>query len=435
MKYFLVGIKGSGMSALACILKDLGNDVSGSDITTDVFTQKKLDQNNIKYYDFDKSHITSQIDCLILANAFKMTHEQVIEAEKQNINVITYIEFIANLVSKYDTFAICGTNGKTTTTSLTSTLFKDEPIMCLIGDSTGSSVKSPKNFILESCEYRRNFLNYKPAYCVINNIEMDHPDYFKDEDDVIDTFLEFSNQSKFLIINNDDLNCQKVINKTKTEFLTFGLKDADIMFTNINENSNGYIVDLKIKDNIYKSINIPFYGEYMLYNTLSAISCAYIANLNIDDVLSRLVDFKGAKRRFETTILNEENNLVLVDDYAHHPSSIELTIKALRQKYPDYHLSVVFQPHTYSRVNEFKKGFAQSLSLADLIYLVPIFGSVRETKSNATLTDIKQYINEDLLIDNIADLSKIRNNHVIAMLGAGDIDTLYKKRISKIMED
>jgi UDP-N-acetylmuramate--alanine ligase len=434
MNYFLTGIKGSGMTGLACILKDLGNQVTGSDVADIYFTDSKLDAKAIEYTTFNADNITTEIDTLILGNAFNEEHPEVVKANELGINIIRYYDYIAKLAREFNSIAIAGTNGKTTTTGITACMLQDQDVMYLIGDGTGVASVGAKNFVYEACEYKNTFLNYFSKFGLINNVEMDHPDFFTSIEHVIETYQNFANQCEVLIINNDDDNCKKITHQNK---ITYGInQDAIVQMKNIVASSGGYNFDLYVENKLINNYFVPFQGMHMIYNTLASIAIAHALGLSLDNAINNITKFTGTTRRFQVTILDADKDIILVDDYAHHPTAIEFTIDAIKQKYPEYQVSVIFQPHTYSRTITFLDDFAQSLTAADNIYLADIFGSVREAKGDFDISILANAV-EKLGYKVEKDLNFINKNdnkHVIAVLGAGNVDKIYIPEINKILK-
>ncbi len=432
MNYFLTGIKGSGMTALACILKDMGNNVSGSDVENVYFTDAKLIDKEISFTGFNADNITNDIDVVILGNAFSDDHEEVLRANELGIEVIRYYKYVAKLAKEYKSIAIAGTNGKTTTTGLVKAMFQDQKLISLIGDGTGEATPEAEYFVFEACEYKNTFWNYESKLGIINNIEFDHPDFFKDLDHVIETYQGFADRCETVLIFNDDANCRQI---KAGNLVSFGIETtSDIMFENVEKIQGGFNFDLIIKGEKFGHYTLPFAGDHMILNSLCSIAIAYVKELNLETAIANLATFSGVTRRFEIEVLDAEKNITMIDDYAHHPTAIELTIDAIRQKYPECTVTVLFQPHTYSRTVAFLDEFAESLTNADNVYLADIFGSVREAKGDIDISVLIDAVEAkgqkvERTIDFIKD---IQENHVVAVLGAGNIDKLYKDRIRNL---
>ncbi|MFV0288189.1 MAG: UDP-N-acetylmuramate--L-alanine ligase [Mycoplasmatales bacterium] len=434
MNYFFIGIKGSGMSSLAAVLKDMGNNVAGSDVPTHYFTEDKLKKKQIKIYDFGVKEFKEFSGTVILGNAFNEEHIDYQNAKSQKLEIISYATLLNNLVTSLNSIAIAGTNGKTTTTGLTKEVLKHKEISYLIGDGTGVGNSKSEYFVFEACEYQQTFLNYTPKYAIVNNIEFDHPDYFKDLAHVIESFQLFVNKVKTLIINGDDCNCQTIKHENK---VTFGQKENNTLRAeSVEYLPEGIQVKLQYQEKNLGTFILPFYGEHMLYNALAAICMGLVLNQPIELIIRNLQEFSGVSRRFSEETLNQTKEVVLIDDYAHHGTAIKLTIEAIRQKYPDRQLTVIFQPHTFSRTSKFKKEFAKSLVLADKIIVTDVFGSAREQEANITSEVIIKEINK-LASHKTIEFSKLdteQNKQVICLLGAGDIDLLYKEKIKKLFK-
>ena len=435
MKIYFIGIKGSGMSALAQLIKDLGHDVLGSDVEKIFFTDEKLKNKKIKVLSFDEKNIDETIDYVIVGNAFNEDNIEVQKAKKLNIKIIKYYECLKYLSINFDSIAISGTNGKTTTTSMVTNIFPKDNINYIIGDGTGHGHIDATKFIFEACEYKNTFLNYKPKTGIITNIEMDHPDFFKSLNDVINSYQEFANKINNLIINDDDLNIKKI---KHNNIFTFSIKNkkANVYLEIKKENESNFIFNLYLNQEYLGEYSLPFVGTHMIYNSLAAISIGLFYGLSSDQIIENLNNFEGAKRRFEIYKF-EKQDIFLIDDYAHHPTSIKYTLEAIKKKYPDYKLTCFFQAHTYSRVKIFCDDFAEALAIADNIYVDKIFGSIRENNSD---------INEKVLIDALAkynkniinDCNQIKNigsKQVIALLGAGDIDVNLIPKIKEIINE
>lgn len=366
--YHFIGIKGSGMSALACILKAMGEDVQGSDIEKFIFTQVAVEEAGIKILPFDADNITSDMT-VIVGNHFPSTHEEIKKAYEVCSNVYRYHEFLGEFIKKFTTFSVCGTHGKTTTTGMLShTLAKVEPTAFLIGDSTGKMVEGAKNFVLESCEYKRHFLSYKPEYAVLTNIDLDHTDYYKDIEDYKNAFETFANQVQTMIaMFGDDENVRAL--DVKTPHLYFGVKEGnDVQAVNITETGSGMKFDVLYKNEFFGTFELNLIGHHLLWDSLGVIAICIAKGLSYEQICDGLASFPGTKRRFEVSTLGDN---IFVDDYAHHPTAIRVTLEAARLRYPDKRIVAVYKPDRYSRLVVFVEEFIEALSLADEVCLVP----------------------------------------------------------------
>ncbi len=396
--YHFIGIKGSGMASLACILKDQGNDVTGSDIEKFIFTQTALEEKKIPFTTFDKENIKDG-SIVIIGNSFDESNEEVKEA-KQNPKVTsyTYPEFLGHLLEGYHSICVCGTHGKTNTTGMLAQVYNHvSPTGYLIGDGTGYMPVGAKNFILESCEYKRNFLAYRPDFAILLNIELDHVDYYADLDDYMDAFETFCGQVKNgIAIFGDELNTRKL--NLITPHLYYGIKENnDVYATNIVEDQYGVSFDCMFKGVFYAHYQLPIFGKHLLWNALGVITIGIMNNLEASVVQRALTHYDGVKRRFS---VEEQGENVYIDDYAHHPTAIELTIQAAKQKYPNHKLIAFFKPDRYSRIARFMPMFTHAFDGADEVYIFDFPDNAqREEGIVITIDDLVNQVEKAILLD------------------------------------
>lgn len=422
--YHFVGIKGAGMSSLAQIMHDLGHEVQGSDIEKYVFTEIALKDKGIKILPFNADNIKDDM-VVIQGNAFPDSHEEIVRAHELKLDVIKYHDFLGHVIDQYTSVAVTGAHGKTSTTGLLSHVMNgDKKTSFLIGDGTGLGIPQSDYFAFEACEYRRHFLSYKPDYAIMTNIDFDHPDYFKDVEDVFDAFQEMGNNVKKAIIAwGDDDHLRKLDVNVPIYYYGLSSKD-DVYADNIEITDKGTEFDVYINNEFYDHFLTPQYGDHNIQNALAVITISYLEKMDVSNIKEALETFGGVKRRFNETQIE---NQVLVDDYAHHPREITATIETARKKYPNKEVIAVFQPHTFSRTQAFLDEFAESLSKADHVYLCEIFGSIRENKGNLSIEDLIQRIDGSTLIDeNNINILKSYENAVILFMGAGDIQKLQR---------
>ncbi|MHA6815554.1 UDP-N-acetylmuramate--L-alanine ligase [Staphylococcus capitis] len=428
--YHFVGIKGSGMSSLAQIMHDLGHEVQGSDIEKYVFTEVALRNKGIKILPFDVENIKEGM-VVIQGNAFSYNHEEIVKAHELKLDVIKYHDFLGHVINQYTSVAVTGAHGKTSTTGLLSHVMNgDKKTSFLIGDGTGMGLPGSDYFAFEACEYRRHFLSYHPDYAIMTNIDFDHPDYFKNIEDVYDAFQDMAhNVKKAIIAWGDDDYLRKL--EADVPIYYYGFKETDDIYAkNIQITEKGTQFDVYTNGEFYDQFLSPQFGDHNILNALSVIAISYLEKMNVDNIKDALVTFGGVKRRFNET---KVSNQVLVDDYAHHPREISATIESARKKYPQKEVVAVFQPHTFSRTQAFLDEFASSLSKADRVFLCEIFGSIRENTGELTIQDLIERIDGSSLIDeNSIDILKEFDNAVILFMGAGDIQKLLKAYLEKL---
>lgn len=365
MKYHFIGIKGSGMSSLSMLLKDKGEIVQGSDVDEYIFTEEELKRKNIPVYSFNENNFNFE-DIVVIGHKFiDSDNQEVVKAKKEN-KYYEYNDFLKEFIKQYYSIAVSGSHGKTTTTSLISNMLSEiDECGYLIGDGTAHVSSLSNYFVFEACEQKEHFLKYDSNIVLVNNIDYDHVDYFKSEEDYINAFYKFAKKAKDKVIVNGD---NYYLNKME-KVIKYGLEEHnDLIAKNIDENEDGISYDLYWNKKYIKRVEFPFFGHHMIYNTLAAISVGLYLNINIETITKGISKFKGVKRRFNELKI-EEN--IYIDDYAHHPSEIRATINAVKQKYPNKKIISFFKGDRYSRVYAFAKEIANALSISDECYVLP----------------------------------------------------------------
>jgi len=439
--YYFIGIKGSGMSALANILLDQGFSVSGSDIDDHIFTEDLLRSRGVEIYSYNKDNLKEGMT-VIKGNSFKDDFIEVQAAKELGLSVYSYPQMLAKIIDETYSIGIAGTHGKTTTTGLVSTILKAYgPTAYLIGDGHGVYEDKAQSFVVECCEYQDNYLNYHPNIVLVNNIELDHVDYFKSMEQYLDSFSNFASQAKdYVVLNGDDTNVLKL--PRKDNYYYFGLEDSnDFVAKNINYTKDGITFDLntKYKDSSlsYKhTFNLKFYGVHMLYNSLAAIAIYILRSDNLDyaKMEEYLNKYQGVARRFD---IIEVNDNVFIDDYAHHPTAINLMIDTVKQKYPDKKILAFFKPDRYSRIYEFAKEIGQALSRADQAYLFEFpTTSVKEEGIDIDMSYVLQFMDKGSIINedfsSIEGFKGTRNSVFLFMSSKNVYD--YREQLIEYLE-
>jgi len=429
--YHFIGIKGTGMSALAQILHDSGEKVQGSDVEKSFFTEEALRNKNIPIYPFSADNIKDEYT-VIAGNAFSDDHVEIKEAKKQGNTFYRYHEFLGEWLKQYTSIAVTGAHGKTSTTGLLAHVLNEAyPISYLIGDGTGKGHVDSTYFAFEACEYRRHFLSYHPDYAIMTNVDYDHPDYFSSVEDVFDAFQSMAdNVKKGIIACGDDEYLQRI--QAKVPVVYYGFSDTnDFQAQNVTETNYGTEFDVFVRNTYYDTFQIPMYGDHHVLNALSVIAICHYEGLLAEDI-KKLYTFKGVKRRFTE---KEIGNQIIIDDYAHHPIEIKATIDSARKKYPNKSIVAIFQPHTFTRTKIFLQEFADSLNLADDVYLCDIFASARENSGELTIQDLEKLIPDSSLLDiSHIEVLKVHKDSVLIFMGAGDIQKFQKKYEESLAE-
>lgn len=431
--YHLIGIKGTGMSALAQILHDLGYDVEGSDKEDHFFTEEPLLEKGIKILPFDEKNIKEEM-IIIQGNAFGDENIEVIKAKELGLKIYSYQDMLGKLSKMFATITVAGCHGKTTTTAMLAHVLDNiKGCNYLIGDGTGHATKENEYFALESCEFKRHFLSYSPYYAIITNIELDHIDYYKTIDDLVLAYQEYARLAEKMVIACGDDQYTHTL-EVNTPIFFYGLnEDNDIIAKDVEYTNEGTNFDVFVEENYYGHFDLPLYGKHMLLNALAVIGVCYYERLEAKDVAKFLKNFPGAKRRFKE---KEIGDIVTIADYAHHPTEVKVTIKGARQKYPDKEIIAVLKTHTLSRTKEMAEDFADALKLADKAYIMDIgVDRVEEGYDDVThqiildQTPNAEYISVDL-VDKLLE----HKNAVILFMSSKDIYVLqdiYEKKLEE----
>ena len=294
----------------------------------------------------------------------------------------------------------------------------------LIGDGTGYAKEDNKYFALESCEYKRHFLNYLPYYAVILNIDLDHVDYFKDIDDVILAYEQFASKATNTVIAcGDDENVHKM--KLDKKIVYFGLNNNNNVYANnIEYSKEGTSFDVIADNKLYGHFDLPIYASHQLLDSLAVITICYLEKIDSSIVQKYFKSFSGAKRRFTETIVG---NNIIIDDYAHHPNEVKSTINAIRQKYPDKLIISIFQPHTFTRTQAFASDLAKIFSEVDEAYIMDIHPAREKQEDYPNITKdiiIDKLKNGHPLTINDASILNVYDNAVFIFMSPNDINKL-----------
>ena len=427
MKYYCIGIKGTGMSTLAQILHDLGNEVSGYDDAKDYkFTQEGLDERNISIYS-DSNHELTSDTIVTFSVACPPDHPEIVRCKNLGLKIVNYNEVMGSIINEFKSIGVSGTHGKTTTSSLIKTILeKAGGCNYFIGAGDGYASINNDYFVVESDEFNKHFTAYHPMYSVITNIEEEHMECYKDLDDIRNTFEIFANQtSKLVVACGDNPEIKKINFTTKVLFYGFSFNN-DVLIKNLKLTEEGSRFDIYIKEDLYGSFEVPLYGKHMASNVCAAILICRELGISKDIIHEALLDFKNAKRRFA---IEKAGKTIIVDDYAHHPTEIKVTLDAVRQRFPDKKLVVIFRPNTYSRLQDFKDDFIESLSVADKVFLTDVLSN-REKQEDYPGIDSNLIISgiEGAELIDPTDLSKLKDevNSVICVMGCAYVEDILK---------
>jgi UDP-N-acetylmuramate--alanine ligase len=428
-----VGIGGSGMFPIAKIINSQGFKVTGSDIY-ESDTLGKIRELGIDVALDHKPENIKNCDALVYSAAIKTSNPEIAEAQSRNIPVIERCELLGLISEKYDNFiGVSGTHGKTTTTSIITHILLDanKNPSAIIGGTlkklNGNSCEGSSDiFVCEACEYVDSFLQLYPKFTVILNLEADHLDYFKTFENMKKSFKKFAFQTKDTIIyNGDDSNIIEILNDIDKNKISFGFSENnDYVTENILMDKNGSTTfDLTLNGKLLGKISLNIPGKHNIYNAVAGIIVCLNLGVEFEDIKRHILGFKGAHRRFE--ILGNPGGILIVDDFAHHPTEIKSTlVTAKNMKFNK--IWAIFQPHTYSRTFMFLDDFAKALSIADEVILTEIL-PVRETNIYDIYSkDLAAKMRNCICIDDfdkIAEfiLNNARKGDIVITMGGGNI--------------
>ncbi len=438
---YFIGIGGISMSGLADLLLEEGFRVSGSDSKESTLTMQLAAKGATIYYGQEVSHITEDVDIVVYTAAIKETNPEYIRMTELNIPHATRAEFLGLLMQNYKTpIAISGTHGKTTTSSMISEIMlaaDTNPTLNIGGvlQSIGSNTRNGGNdyLVFEACEYTNSFLSFFPKISVILNVEEDHLDFFKDIDDIRNSFNTFARllpSDGFLVVNGEIDRLNKVIDNIACPYVTYGSDDRfDYYPSDISFDKNGcpsFTCHYKNK-NKTEVFTLGVTGIHNVYNSLSAIAVADYLDIPVETVKKALLACSGSKRRFEHK--GSFNGVAVVDDYAHHPTEIEATLKTAKNVEHNT-LWCVFQPHTYTRTKAFLKDFAKALSLADRVVLAEVYPAREKDIYGCNSENLyRELISIGAKCDYLHSFEDIKvflhknciNGDLLITMGAGDI--------------
>lgn len=447
-KIHFLGIGGIGMCGIAEVLHSLGYEVQGSDIVNNQ-NIKRLKKKGIKIYLGHLATNIKNVNTLVVSSAIKINNPELKFAKKKNIKIYKRSEMLSELMKLNETIAVSGTHGKTTTTSLISSILENanfDPTTIIGGivnkyKSTTRIGKS-KWMVVEADESDGSFINLFPKITVVTNINQEHMDFYNTFDQLQSYFLKFINNTPFdgaSVLCNDNLNIRKLIKKINNKnFINYGIsKNSDVRATNINFSQQSSFFDVEIKKNFFlkketiKKIKLNMLGKHNILNSLAALTVGKILNVNSQTIKNAFKKFKGIKRRF--TLVDIVKGIKIIDDYAHHPEEIKSTLNLVKILKPKKTI-VVFQPHRYSRFNFLYNDFLKILKDCNRLIVTDIYAAGEKKISSLSKEKFAKDINKiktnlAFPLKKISDLSKIIKKNtsrgdIVIFIGAGDISKL-----------
>ncbi|MGL5328413.1 MAG: UDP-N-acetylmuramate--L-alanine ligase [Peptostreptococcaceae bacterium] len=440
MNIHFIGIGGISMSALAEICLNKGYTVSGSDMSDSYLLDKLRSQGANIHIGQCKENISDNIDMVVYTAAIHPDNQELMAAKEKNILTMDRAAFLGQVMREYkNSIAVSGTHGKTSTTSILSTIFEyaDLDPTILVGGNLsviGGNVKigSSDHFITEACEYVDSFLNFNPKISIVLNIEEDHLDYFSGLDEIKASFNKFGKllpKDGFFIINGDDSNTADILHDVKATVIKYGRNEEnDAVIKNIRYNENGYgIFELEYNNQDLGTFELSVPGLHNIYNATSAIMTAFVSNLDLEVIRKNVAMYKGVGRRFETKGYCDD--VLIIDDYAHHPTELKATLSAAK-KLKKSNLWCVFQPHTYTRTKSLLDGFAEAFYSADKVIITDIYAAREDNPGDIHSKDLveKLYQNnvDAIYMNNFEDIANYlrentKSNDLVITAGAGTV--------------
>lgn len=453
-KIYMIGIKGTGVAALAELLVSQGASVCGSDVSEDFYTAPALKKLDVKIFSpFSEKNIPVDTQLVIYSAAYSIeNNEEMAATYKKGIPMMNYPKALGAISAHSYSIGICGVHGKTTTTGIAGTILKDLPLEASVlagsvisnfGNSC-TMINGQKYFIAETCEYKRHFLNFHPKKIILTSVEPDHQDYYPNYESILAAFLQYIDElpqfSELFYCADDEGACEAA----KLSFTS----RPDLVYIPYGEKATG---DYKVtingvkNDRLYFSL-AGFAGEFSLqvpghHNVLNATAAIAISvellkeqmnEITVNDISiirNAVASYKGASRRTELIGKIESRNILVYDDYAHHPTAIKTLLKGLKEFYPDRRIIADFMSHTYSRTEALLDEFASCFGDADIVIHHKIFSSAREKYSGQLDAEIlfnstKKYHKNVFFFNEVLDakdfiLEKLKDGDLFITIGAG----------------
>ena len=451
-----IGIGGIGMSGLSLIMKGKGFKVQGSDIVINKNIER-LKKEKVKIFVGQKKNNLKYVTIVVVSSAIKKDNPEYIEAKRKKLPIIKRGKMLAHIVSLMKNIVVVGSHGKTTTTSLVASIFQKTRLdPTIINGGVINSIKNSAKLgnsdwsILEADESDGSFVHIPPTYAIITNIDREHMDFYKSMDEIKRYFLQFMEKvpsfGKLFICIDDKIN-RDLLKKIKSKnYYTYGTNlNSNFLIKNIKHQKNFTSFDLEInlpnkKRLQIKKFLIPLLGVHNVRNSVAAIAVALTVGISLSKIRNSLLNFKGVQRRFNKIFTY--NEIDFYDDYAHHPTEINVVLDGVSKVYKDYEKICIFQPHRISRLKDLKKQFSYAFKKADTVVLCPIYTAGEKTKLGFNyLNFAKQIINNSkvklILVEDKYQLAKfikynLYGKKIVIGMGAGTISN-WMKELPKLM--
>ena len=450
-KIHFVGIGGIGMSGLALIMKRKGFNVQGSDISSNKNIER-LKQNKINVHIGQKKQNIKNSTIIVISSAIKKNNPEFIEAKKKNLPIYKRGEMLAHIVSLNKNIVVVGSHGKTTTTSLVTSIFQKSKIdPTIINGGVINSIKNSAKLgksdwsILEADESDGSFVSISPTYSIITNIDREHMDFYKSMNDLKNYFINFINKvpsiGKSFICLDDKIN-KEIIKKLKNKnYYTYGFhRNSNFKILNVKRNIDFTEYDLSInlpnkKKILIKNIKIPLLGNHNILNSVAALAVAMSVGIPVTKIKLGLKSFKGVQRRFNKVFTYK--GIDFYDDYAHHPTEIKEVLNGVKEVYKGFKKVCIFQPHRISRLSDLRKDFSLAFKNADEVILCPIYTAGEKIKLSFNYKNFAKEIIKNsnvkvFMVENQFQIAKFikqtfYGKKIVIGMGAGSISSWMKE--------
>jgi len=451
----LIGAGGIGMSGVGMMMLREGVRVTGSDAQAGEATAR-LEAMGAKIAVGNRAeNIAPETELVVISAAIKPENPELVEARRRGIPVQKYAQVLGRLMRQFKGIAISGTHGKTTTTAMTASMLKEAGlnpsfvIGAVVGGLGGSSgAGTGEHFVVEACEYDRSFLNLHPWVAVINNIEEDHLDYYRDLGEIVGAFGQFASQvagDGLLLVNAADARAREAAKRAVCEVQTFGVEtDADWQATRVTESKGQFGFEAAFHGKTLGSFGLGIPGRHNVGNALAAIACACRVGVEADVAGRVLAKFRGADRRFQK--IGEVKGITIIDDYAHHPTEIQVTLDGARKFFAARRIWTIFQPHQHSRTRFFLEEFAQSFTHTDVV-IVPGIYFVRDSEADRRAVTAEDLVKKMKVLhrdarlisdfDEIVQVLKkeLKPGDVVITMGAGNVNEVGRRLLKALGND
>jgi len=452
-----IGVGGIGMSGLSLIMKGKGFKVQGSDLFLNKNIER-LKKEKIKIFIGHKKQNLKNATIIVVSSAIKKNNPEVLEARRKKLPIITRGKMLAHIVSLMKNIVVVGSHGKTTTTSLITSIFQKTKIdPTIINGGVINSIKNTAKLgksdwsVLEADESDGSFVHIPPTYSIITNIDREHMDFYESMEDLKNYFIQFIGKvpsfGKSFICLDDKIN-NEIINKIKNQnFYTYGTNvKSNFLIKNINQNKKFTEFDLSInlpnkKKNIIKRIKIPLLGIHNVRNSVAAAAVAFTIGISVSNIKDGLLNFRGVQRRFNKIF--SYNNIDFYDDYAHHPTEIKVVLDGVNKVYKDFDKVCIFQPHRITRLKDLRKEFTFAFKNADTVVLCPVFSAGEKLKLGFNYLNFAKEIIKNskvklFLVNDKIQLAKFLKKNmygkkIVIGMGAGSISN-WMRELPKLMK-